>query len=53
MNFQKKLDKFVIMFIDDILVYSKSKEEYKDHLRIVLEILRDKQLYAKFNKYEF
>ncbi|KAJ0621722.1 putative nucleotidyltransferase, Ribonuclease H [Helianthus annuus] len=47
------LDKFVIVFIDDILVYSKSKEEHEYHLRTVLEILRQKKLYAKFSKCEF
>lgn len=41
------------MFIDEILVYSRSKEECKDHLRVVLQILRDKQLYVKFSKCEF
>ncbi|KAD6796141.1 hypothetical protein E3N88_07037 [Mikania micrantha] len=44
------LDKFVIVFIDDILIYSKTKEEHKKHLKLVLEILR---LYAKFSKCEF
>ncbi len=44
---------FVIVFIDDILVYSKSEEEYKAHLRMVLQTLREKQLYAKFSKCEF
>ena len=47
------LDLFVIVFIDDILVYSKSRKEYKEHLRIVLEMLRKKKLYAKFSKCEF
>ncbi|GKE65126.1 putative reverse transcriptase domain-containing protein, partial [Tanacetum coccineum] len=47
------LDKFVIVFIDDILVYSKSKEEHEAHLREVLETLRKERLYAKFAKCEF
>ncbi|GJQ96448.1 putative reverse transcriptase domain-containing protein [Tanacetum coccineum] len=51
--FHEYLDKFVIVFIDDILVYSKSEEEHEQHLRIVLEILRQKKLYAKFSKCEF
>ena len=51
--FRLYLDKFVIVFIDDILVYSKSKEEHEEHLKIMLEILRTKQLYAKFSKCEF
>ncbi|GJV75164.1 putative reverse transcriptase domain-containing protein [Tanacetum coccineum] len=51
--FHEYLDKFVIVFIDDILVYSKSEEERERHLRIVLEILRQKKLYAKFSKCEF
>ncbi|GKD92880.1 retrotransposon protein, putative, ty3-gypsy subclass, partial [Tanacetum coccineum] len=46
-------DRFVIEFIDDILVYSKMREEHKDHFRIVLEILRQKKLYAKFLKCDF
>ncbi|KAK1691865.1 hypothetical protein QYE76_008562 [Lolium multiflorum] len=50
MNF---LDKFVVVFIDDILVYSKSEEEHEQHLEIVLETLRQHQLYAKFSKCEF
>ncbi|GKC02086.1 putative reverse transcriptase domain-containing protein [Tanacetum coccineum] len=51
--FHEYLDKFVIVFIDDILIYSKSEEEHERHLRIVLEILRQKKLYAKFSKCEF
>nr|GEU82419.1 putative reverse transcriptase domain-containing protein [Tanacetum cinerariifolium] len=51
--FHDYLDKFVIVFIDDILVYSKTREEHEDHLRIVLEILRQKKLYAKFSKCDF
>ena len=47
------LDRFVIVFIDDILVYSKSREEHEHHLRIVLQTLRDHKLYAKFSKCEF
>jgi hypothetical protein len=48
-----ELDKFVVVFIDDILVYSKSEEEHAEHLRVVLTCLRDHQLYAKFSKCEF
>ncbi|GJR01495.1 putative nucleotidyltransferase, ribonuclease H [Tanacetum coccineum] len=51
--FHEYLDKFIIVFIDDILVYSKSKEEHEQHLRIMLEILRQNKLYAKFSKCEF
>ncbi|GJS16087.1 putative reverse transcriptase domain-containing protein [Tanacetum coccineum] len=51
--FHEYLDRFVIVFIDDILVYSKTREEHEDHLRIVLEILRQKKLYAKFLKCDF
>ena len=51
--FQPYFDQFVVVFIDDILIYSKSKEEHEDHLRIVLQALRDHQLYAKFSKCEF
>ena len=51
--FSPYLDKFVIVFIDDILVYSGSQEEHAEHLRIVLKILRERQLYAKFSKCQF
>nr|GEY03450.1 retrotransposon protein, putative, Ty3-gypsy subclass [Tanacetum cinerariifolium] len=51
--FYEFLDKFVIVFIDDILVFSKSKEEHEDHLRTVLQTLRQEKLYAKFSKCEF
>ena len=50
--FMEFLDKFVVVFIDDILVYSKNEEEHKEHLRLVLEKLRGHQLYAKFSKCE-
>ncbi|GAU51374.1 hypothetical protein TSUD_413070 [Trifolium subterraneum] len=51
--FQPYLDKFVVIFIDDILIYSKDPQEHAEHLRIVLNILREKQLYAKLSKCEF
>ncbi|XLS75404.1 hypothetical protein HN51_032269, partial [Arachis hypogaea] len=51
--FRPFLDKFVVVFIDDILIYSKTEEEHAEHLRIVLQILREKKLYAKLSKCEF
>ena len=51
--FMPELDKFVVVFIDDILIYSKNDEEHAQHLRIVLVLLREHKLYAKFNKCEF
>jgi hypothetical protein len=47
------LDKFVVVFIDDILIFSRTKEEHEKHLRVVLEKLRSNQLYAKFSKCQF
>ncbi|GAB2303215.1 hypothetical protein Dimus_038375 [Dionaea muscipula] len=51
--FKPYLDRFVVVFIDDILIYSKSKEKHMEHLMIALQILRERQLYAKFKKCEF
>ena len=51
--FQPYLDSFVIVFIDEILVYSKTKEDHVQHLRILLQRLREEKLYAKFSKCEF
>ena len=51
--FQPYLDQFVVVFFDDILIYSRSEEKHEDHLRFVLELLRDHQLYAKFSKCGF
>ena len=51
--FMEFLDKFVVVFIDHILIYSKNEEEHKEHLRLVLEKLREHRLYAKFSKCEF
>jgi hypothetical protein len=48
-----ELDKFVVVFIDDILIYSKSEEEHAWHLHIILQRLRDHQFYAKFSKCAF
>ena len=51
--YSSMLDRWVIMFIDYILVYSKTKEQHKDHLQEILETLRRERLYAKFSKCEF
>jgi hypothetical protein len=51
--FMLELDKFVVVFIDDILIYSKIKEDHANHIRVVLQRLRDHRLYAKFSKCEF
>ena len=51
--FMPKLDKFVVMFIDDILIYSENEVDHAEHMRIVLSRLREHKLYAKFSKCEF
>ena len=51
--FQPYLEKFVVVFVDDILIYSQSEWEHEYHLRIILQLLRDHQLYTKFSKCEF
>jgi hypothetical protein len=51
--FMEYLDKFIVVFIDDILIYSKSESDHEEHLRLVLQKLRDNQLYAKFSKCQF
>ncbi|GJT41190.1 putative reverse transcriptase domain-containing protein [Tanacetum coccineum] len=50
---KRYLDKFVIVFIDDILIYSKNKQEQEEHLKLMLELLKKEELYAKFSKCEF
>ena len=51
--FMEYLDKFVVVFIDDILIYSKDEAKHERHLRLIMEKLREHKLYAKFSKCEF
>ena len=51
--FQPYLDQFVVVFVDDILIFSKTEEEHEEHLRTVLQALGEHQLHAKFSKWEF
>ena len=51
--FHEYLDQFVVVFIDDILIYSKTEAEHAEHLKIVLQVLKEKKLYAKLSKCEF
>ena len=51
--FKPYQDRFIIDFIDDILIYSMNEEDYASHLKIVLQTLKDRELYAKFSKCEF
>jgi hypothetical protein len=51
--FRKFLDRFVLVFIDDILIYSKNREEHEEHLKLVLQVLREHQIYAKLSKCDF
>jgi hypothetical protein len=51
--FNQYMDKFVLVFIDDILVYSKTEEEHEDHIKVVLQNLRQHKLYAIFDKCDF
>jgi hypothetical protein len=51
--FMEYLDKFVVVFIDDIVVYSRSEEDHEEHLHLVLQKLRDHKLYAELSKCEF
>ena len=52
-TFSPYLDKFTLIFIDDILIYSRNEQEHEEHLRVVLQTLRNHQLYAKFSKCDF
>ena len=51
--FMEYLDKFVVVYLDDILIYSKNEEEHAEHLRLILEKLREHKLYVKYSKCEF
>jgi hypothetical protein len=51
--FMEYLDKFIVVFIDNILIYSKDDKEHEKHLRLIMEKLREHKLYAKFSKCEF
>ena len=51
--FRPNLDQFIVVFIDDILVYSRDEQEHEQHLKIVLQTLREKKLYAKLSKCDF
>jgi hypothetical protein len=51
--FREYLDKFFIVFLDDILAYSKIEEEHEQHLRMVLQVLREHQMFAKLSKCSF
>ena len=51
--FSKYLDKFVLVFLDDILIYSENEEEHEEHLRMALQLLREHKLYAKLSKCDF
>lgn len=51
--FQPYLDQFVVVYIDDILVYPRSMDEHDHHLRVMLQTIRERQLFAKFSKCEF
>ena len=51
--FMPELDKFMVVFIDDILIYSKNEGDHEEHVRVVLTRLREHKLYAKFSKCEF
>ena len=51
--FHPYLDRFVVVFVDDILIYSETEEDHEDHLRVILQTPREHQLYAKFSNCEF